>query len=119
MASEEIVKVISIRSIAIYIVLIFSITLYISNKIIGSIISDKITAKIEEILLENSYIAINENERHVFRNIKGELSYHDITVNPLNASISIHELILDNKLDEIKLEFESLNLKTGYSEMKQ
>ena len=98
-----------------YIIVIFLITIYISNRIIGSIISDKITGKMEEILLENGFIAIDENKRHIFRNnIIGEISYQDITVNPLNASINIHELILYDNLTERTLQIESLNLKTGY-----
>ena len=100
-----------------YIIVIFLITIYISNRIIGSIISDKISGKMEEVLLENGFIAIDENKRHIFRNnIIGEISYHDITVNPLNASINIHELILYDNLTERTLQIESLNLKTGYSE---
>jgi len=104
----------------ILIIIATSIIIFTLNKIAGVIISNKIKDKIEQEFTKKNFI-VEENDTHlIFQSIEYglEISYNDIYVNPINASLIIYNPILKMTNNQtFQIELESLIFKSGYSQI--
>lgn len=104
----------------IFIVIVISIIIFTLNKIAGVILSNKIEDKIERVFTKQNFTVEKADNHLVFRNIEHgiEISYNDIYLNPINASLTIYHPILKITNDQIfQIELESLIFKSGYSQI--